>query len=128
MSQFSIPVTVTNLMNSWPEDQWDSLTPAWASVFTDSEAAAKIQAAYSSICIDGFAGIAVPLDCDDFQMTFTSGDGESVRVKAQFFSVLVFGQGLRIELFDPQMTLKASSHSKQTAGFIRLECSLAGLI
>ncbi|HBP1602107.1 TPA: hypothetical protein L5U90_003207 [Pseudomonas aeruginosa] len=128
MSQFSIPVSVTNLMNSWPEEQWDNLTPAWATVRTDPEAAAIIKAAHSTTCIDGFAGIAVPLDSGDFQLAFTSGEGEAVGVKAQFFTVVVTGQGLRIELFDPRMTLNAGTRSKLTAGYIRLECSLSGLL
>ncbi|PBV09332.1 hypothetical protein CJU35_05630 [Pseudomonas aeruginosa] len=128
MSQFSIPVSITNLMHSWPEELWDNLTPAWATVLTDSESAAKIKAAYSASCIDGFAGIAAPLDSEDFKIAFTSGEGEPVRVKAQFLTAVVTSQGMRIELFDTNMTLESGSNSKRTPGYIRLECSLAGLI
>lgn len=128
MSQFSIPVSITNLMHSWPEEQWDNLTPAWATVLTDPESAAKIKAAYSASCIDGFAGIAASLDNEDFKITFTTGEGEAVRVKAQFFTAVVTSLSMRIELFDTNMILEAGSNSKRTAGYIRLECSLAGLI
>lgn len=128
MSQFPLKLSVTNVTHSWMEHLKDEWRPTWATVKTDGQSAAAICAAHEAAKANGFAGAVPALTNDDFELTFTTCTDDPIQVSARFFTVTVTCQGMRIELFDPLMELKTVHDSERLPAYIRIECSLAGLL
>lgn len=128
MPQQTVSITVTNLLHTHLEHLKDPWRPNWATITTDGDVAAQIKAAQSAASIDGLAGVVAPLSAQDFTIAFTSAEVEPLRIKAEFFNVIVTRQSMRIELFDPRMQFDAQRDTQESAAFILIHCALTGLI
>lgn len=128
MSVQALQISVTNLLHSNLDHLKDPWRPEWVLIHTDYEVAGKIKAAHSTLSIAGLAGVVAPLTGEDFDFAFSSASGDLLRIKAQFVTVIVTRDGMRIELFDPRMELEAETDTQETSAYILIHCSLMGLI
>lgn len=128
MSQHPIQLSVTNLEHTSVQHLADEWAPVWAGVDTHEDAASHVAAAYRAACSNGFSGVVANLCAEDFALSFTTCVGDPISVTAQFVTATITCQGMRIELFDTNMVLSKNSESHRVAAYIRIHCSLIGLV
>lgn len=128
MTMHPVSISVTNLQHSYLSHLRKDWIPCEVTVATDLGTVALIKGAHRLATENATAGVIAPVKPSDFTMTFLNYDKEEIQITADFFTARVTADTLYIELFDERMELSPPYEPMDIAAYIRVACSLKGLI